>query len=86
MKIQSQGKSFRRFGGAQDQRVAQRSTRSLTKPLTAVCSRGVAWLATLLMAISFVFASGCAWWPEEEEKPRTVTEWMKLPRVGEDLR
>jgi hypothetical protein len=26
--------------------------------------------------------TGCAWWPHEEpQKPRTVTEWMKQPRV-----
>ena len=24
---------------------------------------------------------GCAWWQEEPTKPRTVKEWMDMPRV-----
>ncbi len=24
---------------------------------------------------------GCAWWQEEPKQPRTVKEWMDMPRV-----
>jgi hypothetical protein len=48
--------------------------------------RRVAIPRLLVVALLVVFAGGCAMWPEEEKGPRTVTEWMKQKRVGEDLR
>jgi hypothetical protein len=48
--------------------------------------RRIAIPGFLVIALLVVFTSGCALWPEEDKEPRTVTEWMKQKRVGEDLR
>jgi hypothetical protein len=37
-------------------------------------------LAISALAIGLAI-TGCAWWQEAPQQPRTVTDWMKLPRV-----
>jgi hypothetical protein len=38
------------------------------------------WLAMVVAGCGLAMATGCA---VEDKKPKTVTEFLKLPRVGE---
>jgi len=53
-------------------RRAQHSRRSWS---VALC------LGLALVSVGVATTSGCAMWPPENEKPQTVTDWMKLDRV-----
>jgi hypothetical protein len=58
------------------------------RPKVALCKRRssasrplmVLALVACITAIGLA-TTGCAWWQESPQQPRTVTDWMKLPRV-----
>jgi hypothetical protein len=61
--------------------MAHRATLALLKRRSTTSRTLVVlvWAACTL-ATSLPIA-GCAWWQEPPQQPRTVTDWMKMPRV-----
>jgi hypothetical protein len=44
-------------------------------------SRMVKVVAVAICTLATLHLTGCAWWQEPPPQPRTVTDWMKQPRV-----
>jgi hypothetical protein len=43
--------------------------------------RMVKVLTLAICSGAILHLTGCAWWQEPPPQPRTVTDWMKQPRV-----
>jgi hypothetical protein len=43
--------------------------------------RMVKVLTLAVSSLAMLHLTGCAWWQDPPPQPRTVTDWMKQPRV-----